>query len=146
MFVTRVDRSQYLVCSFLVDYWCLGVKDAMGLKKLDRQKYEMMISHSSNNFEQEFQEISLKEAQAIVFGAVDYAAKLGIQPHSDFEQAKVQLGPRLDDLPEIEFGRDGKPFYVNGPYDNPDKIISKLKASVGEGNFNFTIGGPPGFF
>jgi hypothetical protein len=146
IFVTRVDRSQYLVCSFLVDYWCLGVKDAMGPKKLDRQKYEMMVSHSADNFEQDFQEISLREAQAIIFGAVDYAGKLGIEPHPDFEQAKLQLGPRLDDLPEIEFGRDGKPFYINGPYDNPDKIINKLTASVGEGNFHFAVGGPPSFY
>lgn len=146
IFVTRVDRSQYLVCSFLVDYWCLGVKDAMGPKKLDRQKYEMMVSHSADNFGQDFQEISLRETQAIIFGAVDYAGKLGIDPHPDFEQAKTQLGPRPDGLPEIEFGRDGNPFYINGPYDNPDKIINKLKASIGEGNFHFAIGGPPVFY
>ncbi|HEY9620985.1 MAG TPA: hypothetical protein V6C78_11485 [Crinalium sp.] len=145
IFVTRMDRNQYLMCSYLVDYWCLGVKDASGPRKLDRYKYEAMLKQTENNFHQSYQEISLREAQAIIFGAIDYAAKLGIQPHADFEQAKANLGPRLDDLPAIEFGRDGKPFYISGPYDNPDKIIRKLEDAVGKGNFNFLIGGPPGF-
>ncbi|MBE8987818.1 DNA-binding response regulator, partial [Nostoc sp. LEGE 12450] len=43
----------------------------------------------------------------------------------------------------IECGRDGKPFYVNGPHDNPKKIMETLKRSRGEGNFDFLIGSDP---
>ena len=39
-----------------------------------------------------------------------------------------------------EFGKNGKPYYFSGPYDNPEKIIAKLRESVGEGNFKYTIG------
>jgi hypothetical protein len=59
IFVARIDRQKLVVCSYLVDYWCLGVKDALALTP-------------------------------------------------------------------IEFGKDGKPYYINGPHDQPDQIIATL--------------------
>lgn len=34
---------------------------------------------------------------------------------------------------------EGKPFYVNGPYEEPQQIISRLRETVGEGNFEYVI-------
>jgi hypothetical protein len=137
--VVRCENHQYIVTSYLIDYWCLGVKDAL-LKKCDRQKYLMLLEHSKNLFQEDLEEISLEQAQSIVFGAVDYAANLGFQPHADFERAKENLGPRLEALLPVTFGLDGQPSYISGPHDNPDKIIRTLKANVGDGNFDFTVG------
>jgi hypothetical protein len=142
IFVTRLERNQYLVCSYLVDYWCLGIKNASGPRKLDRTKYDALVEKSYATFGEGYREISLEQAQAIIFGSVDYAAKLGLKPHPDFEVAKAHLGKLPANLPPIEFGRKGKPFYINGPYDNPDKIIAKLREAVGEGNFDYLIGSP----
>ncbi len=36
--------------------------------------------------------ITLEQAQAIVFGAIDYAADLGFKPHKDFQKTKKHLG------------------------------------------------------
>ncbi len=143
--VTRLERNRYSVCTYLVDYWCLGVKDAMGPRTMDHTDYITMVNHIYGNFEQEYREITLEQAQAIIFGAVDYAARLGLKPHADFEEAKAILGSRLENLPEITFGRDGKPYYINGPYDNPKKIVAKLNAAVGEGNFDYMIQAAPRF-
>ena len=140
VFVSRIDRQKLVVCSYLVDYWCLGVKDALPPKKMDRLQYETTVKFTSGNFDEDFEEITLAQAQSIVFGAVDYAAGLGFDPHADFAQAKPHLGLRLDDLTPIEFGKDGKPYYINGPYDNLDRIITTLDRSVGKGNYNYTIG------
>ncbi len=137
--VARCENHQYIVTSYLIDYWCLGVKDAL-LKKGDRQKYLMFLEHSKNLFHEDFEEISLHQAQSIVFGAVDYAANLGFQPHADFERAKENLGPKLDELLPVTFGVDGKPCYIAGPHDNPEKIMQTLKSHVGVGNFDYTIG------
>jgi hypothetical protein len=60
--------------------------------------------------------------------------------HPDFTQAKPHLGLRSDPLIPIEFGKDGKPYYINGPYDRPDSIIAKLNQSVGKGNYDYLIG------
>jgi hypothetical protein len=141
--IARKERNIYLVSTFLIDYFCLGIKDAM-FHKCDRFKYEFLLGQISMTFEQDMQDISIEQAQAIVFGAVDYAASLGFKPHADFEEAKLMLGPRLETLQPIEFGRSGKPFYMSGPYDNPQKIIQTLRDSVGEGNFYYMMG-VPGF-
>ncbi len=73
IFVTRVDGNQYLVASYLVDYWCLGVKNALGPRKLNRTKYEAMVKKTYSQFQQDYREITLEQAQAILFGAVEYA-------------------------------------------------------------------------
>ncbi len=139
IFVTRVERNRYLLGSYLVDYWCLGVKDTFGPRKLDRTKYEITVEAAYLAFDENYREITLKQAQAIIFGAVDYAAKLGFNPHPDFESVKAHLGQPLDDLPALEFGREGKPFYMNGPYDRPSEILATLQETVGEGNFDYVL-------
>ena len=139
IFVTRVEGNQYLVASYLVDYWCLGVKNVLGPRKLNRTKYEALVKKTYSKFQQEYREITLEQAQAIIFGAVEYAQKLGLKPHRDFSKAEEHLGQPSENLLPIEFGRKGKPFYVSGPYDNPHKIITKLRETVGEGNFDYLM-------
>jgi hypothetical protein len=136
--IARMEKNQYLVSSILVDYWCLGVKNAL-FKKCDRAKYELLLTGTARAFGEGLQEVSLAQVQAIVFGAVDYAANLGFPPHPDFEAAKVHLGPRAERLQPIEFGQSGKPFYCSGPYDNPQKVIQTLRQNVGEGNFDYMM-------
>lgn len=144
IFLARQDGHQYLMTSFLVDYWCLGVKNALGPRKVDPAEYARTIQIASENQEGGFREISLEQAQAVIFGGLDYAKSLGFDPHPDFERAKKQLGLKLADLPQLKFGKDGKPMYISGPYDNPDRIIAKLTNSVGADNFHYLMqaGGP----
>lgn len=139
IFVIRKDRNNYLLCSYLVDYWCLGVKNALGPRKLGYEKHQLLITNSYQTFGQKYREISLEQAQAIIFGAVDYAAQMGLKPHRDFEKAKAHLGTPLENYPAIEFGRQGKPFFIAGPHDNYPKIIARLKATLGEGNFDYIV-------
>jgi hypothetical protein len=145
VFIARKERQRLMVCSYLVDYWCLGVKDTFGPRKMDLHEYESMLTTLSSEFGESFTEITLEQAQAIVFGSVDYAAKLGMEPHSDFAESQPHLGARPDRLIPIEFGKNGKPFYTNGPYDNPDLIRSKLDKAVGKGNYDYRIVLDPSF-
>jgi hypothetical protein len=140
VFITRLDRQKLIVCSYLVDYWCLGVKNALGPKKMDRHEYEIMLESTAERFDEDFIEITLDQAQSIVFGAIDYAAGLGFDPHPDFAQAQPYLGLRSEQLIPIEFGKDGKPYYINGPYDSADRIVATLNRSVGKGNYHYLIG------
>jgi hypothetical protein len=139
MAVVSVARSsgfnRITVCTYLVDLWCLGVKDAMGPRQIDPGEYRVLMDMAYTGFD-DVRQISLEQAQAIVFSAVEYAAKLGFSPHPDFEQTKPHLGQWSGEL-KIECGRDGKPFYTSGPYDNPLKVIKTLRESVGEGNFDY---------
>ncbi len=141
--VTRSPRfNRFITCSYLVDYWCLGVKDASGPRRYNRSEYQRITNLYYDSFIGGSERISLTEAQAIVWGAVEYAEKLGFKPHADFEEAKKYLG-EWDREVEIEFGDNGKPLYHSGPYDNPTAIINTLNKSVGEGNYHYIIGSNP---
>ncbi|MGH3623850.1 MAG: hypothetical protein ACRDQ5_19005, partial [Sciscionella sp.] len=78
----------------------------------------------------------LEMARHLVWGAVDYARTLGFKPHPDFEPAAGHLGEPWEETSAITFGRDGVPFYVSGPYDNPNTVLGTLAGSVGRGGFD----------
>ena len=134
--------KRFVLCTYLVDYWCLGLKDTMGEKKLNDIKYQQFLKMSYDRFPDGYEQISLDQAQAIVYGAIDYANKLGFEPHKDFQQTKNHLGTWCGE-PKLTFGREGKPYFIQGPYDNGSEIIHTLRRTVGEGNFDYLAGLPP---
>ncbi|MEM9216721.1 MAG: DNA-binding response regulator [Cyanobacteria bacterium P01_F01_bin.150] len=148
IFILRVDdRNHHWVSSYLIDCWCLGIKDTLGPRQVTLKQYERMVEETEERFGQNLREITLEQALSVVYGAEDYARGLGFEPHSDFRRSRAHLGPRPDPLIDIEFGKDGKPFYISGPYDNPEKIMATLQKSMGEGNFDYIAGiGPPDEF
>ncbi len=138
--IVTVTRSsgynRFILCTYLVDYWCLGIKNAIGPRKLNAQKYAQALNHTYAVIDGKRQKITLAQAQAIVFSAQEYATNLGFKPHKDFEKSREHLGT-WDASQRIECGKDGQPFYFCGPYDNSKKILDTLTKSVGEGNFHF---------
>jgi hypothetical protein len=100
-----------------------------------------MIQQSRENTDQEMVDITLEEAQSIIYGSIDYAANIGFQPHPDFEQAQKHLGPRPKTLIPIEFGHNGKPFYSQGPYDEPHKILRTLEEHLSKDEFTYVLAG-----
>jgi hypothetical protein len=136
--VARSVSNHFRFCSYLVDYWCLGVKDAIGPRQVDRYKYEQFRQHAYGMYPEGYSEITLQQAQDIIFGSIEYAAKLGLKPHPDFAAAKDHLG-EWNHKTELEFGCDGTPFFMAGPYDNVDKIVRNLTQTVGTGNFDFMV-------
>jgi hypothetical protein len=137
--VTRsTGFNRFLFASYLVDYWCLGVKSCIPPRQLNGSRYREMLQYAYNGFLEGYQTITLDQARAIIFGSVEYAASLGLKPDPDFEQAKAHLGAS-NHFQKLQFGRNGKPFYFSGPYDDPDYIIDTLRKSVGDGNFGFTM-------
>ena len=36
--------------------------------------------------------------------------------------------------------RDGVPFYMSGPYDNPRAVVRTLDRTCGEGNYHYVVG------
>jgi hypothetical protein len=135
----QVGFNRIELGTYLVDIWCLGVKDAVELRTVDPTRYRDFVDYAYAKFPDGYTEISLEMAQAIVFGAEQYAAELGFQPHRDFAKTRSHLGTWSGE-PQLHFGRDGKPFYRSGPYDNPAKILKTLQETVGEGNFDYLVG------
>ena len=133
--VSRFENHRYFFACYLIDYYCLGVKEVVGPLRVDSNKHTKLIEEYS--YLEDMIEISLTQAQSIIFGAVEYARKLGLSPHPDWENAKGHLGQPAFDLPSIEFGRNGKPFFLYQSNDDAETIIATLKETVGEGNFDY---------
>jgi hypothetical protein len=90
---------------------------------------------------------SLNLAAKIVFIGLDYADRLGFKPDPVYAQAVYLLsGADPDAEPRVvpTGGPEGKPFYVNGPYDDANKIIEQLLRALGPGNFHYVIQGSQG--
>ncbi len=144
--VTRTDDAGQLRAGvFLVDLWCLGVKDAF--------QAEMPASdwpHQLGRILPADQRIALHPACArkLVEGAVAYAESLGFAPHRDYNAARRVFGSvKAADCPEtFTFGRKGKPFYLAGPDDDHERVervLRTLTAKVGADGFHYAVPADP---
>jgi hypothetical protein len=69
-------------------------------------------------------------ARKLVEGGVAYAADLGLSPHPDYRIASLIFGD-VDAATcdrEFTYGKDGKPFFVAGPYDGPARCHQVMQA------------------
>lgn len=138
--LARQERaSRTTVCGFLVDVYCLGVKNAIGPLSMGVGSVETYRRAYFQAYDVPGVPIPVEVAQHLVHGAVAYARELGFEPHADFSEAAQYLGVPTDPCP-IRFGREGKPFYVGGPYDDSRAILKALEKKVGKGNYSFLTG------
>ena len=134
----RRHRRAAMVCTYLLDVYCLGVKNAMGPDHMSDRALRRLTEHVFGAYQAPPVSVSIELVRALVLGAVEYAQGLGFAPHPDFEQARAHLG--LWTGPSaITFGRDGKPTYVSGPYDDPNHIIRTLRRTLACGGFHYTV-------
>lgn len=131
---------------FLVDTYCLGVKNAF-CSILSRYQYREFVDQVERNGLLE--PVSPESFAKLVAESVAYAKNIGLQPHPDYEDARLLLAgidPTLS-TEQYEFGKDGKPFYIQGPHDSPAMIanLTARMAAVG-GHFMRVLGGMPGEF
>ncbi len=67
-----------------------------------------------------------EDARSLILGAVEYAASLGFQPNEDWQDARYVVEADRSYVRKFKFGKDGKPYYIQGPDDDARKITSKL--------------------
>jgi hypothetical protein len=127
------------VANFLVDSYCLGVKNTLHAKA-SYEEYDMMI-----NYMQEASGLNSTTpcyAKKMVIDSVSYANSLGIKPHHDYERLLAEL-VAIDETQCREtfvFGYQGEPLYIAGPHDDFTKskeIIDTLHKNCGEGNYEY---------
>ena len=131
--VTRVRPSGNLVmASFLVDTFCLGVKDAGYHENMTPYDFEQYLDNYKNGMGLE--EISYNEAHNIIYGAMAFAEEGGIKPSKEFDPAGYILEEDTDDIPLIEydFGKNGKHFLVVNPDRKEMPYYHTLKKKLGD--------------
>jgi hypothetical protein len=131
------------IASFVVDRYCLGVKDAFGEimpHSAYEQKYlrKMMVQMPSRS-------VSPAEARKLIEGAISYARSIGFSPHADYGKVVPLFGDvnAADSDAHFEFGKDGKPFFVAGPYESEERcnqVLAILDKTCGSGQYHYLIG------
>ena len=136
----RMPDGRLAMGNFLVDVFCLGVKDAywniISEWEFDKMKRKLdgmgwMIPVPPEHFAK------------LVLGAVEYARSFGLPPHPDFGHARLLLAgidPALC-ADTFIFGKDGKPLFINGPHDSPQKIEIILQ-KIGQAGGDYVLVAP----
>jgi hypothetical protein len=127
---------------FMLDVFCLGVKNAFFVE-LTRQEYRQKLRELGEH--ESMQTISPACARKLIEGCAAYATNWGFSPNPDYKKAKKVFGEIKADecIEDFEFGKDGKPLYVSGPFDTPEKsrkILKQLDKICGQGEFHYAVG------
>lgn len=138
----RLPDGKLLVAAFLLDVFCLGVKNVMLFPPTRRQEYRMMVQ--TMNFAETLAPVKACCLKKLVVEAAAYAESLGLRPHEDYEQALTALADieTADCETVYRFGCDGKPFYIPDPEDTPEKsarIMAELRRRCGDDGFDFLM-------
>lgn len=134
----RQPDGNLLFGVYLVDLFCLGLKNTFCNADFPVSNYKTEL-RSKMCQKHEMVECPLPLAHRIIYGSIEYAAQFGFKPNKDFKLSQYVLEDKnsIEPCEAIEFGKDGKPFFVAGPDDNAERIIKQLESIVGKGNFEF---------
>lgn len=127
-------RDEVTLCGYLVDTFCLGVKNTLGPQRVRRRELPEFVRLYFVAFPASALAVPLDLAQHLVHGAVTFGSGLGFDPHPDFAKVREHL-PELTEPCAITFGREGRPCYVHGITEDPRDVVRTLLASVGRDGF-----------
>lgn len=138
----RTTSGEIALGLFLIDRYCMGVKDCFGRIETVARYRELLNNMADQG--RELRTIDPASARRLVEDAVAYAESLGLKPHADYRAVRMILG-EIDPAmatETFEFGVNGKPHFIAGPLQSPAEcqaICAKLKASCGDDGFHYTI-------
>ncbi len=134
--------SEYRVAfaAFLVDTWCLGVKDVM-FSWLGAEAVALRLEGMEEG--SPLTDIAPADARKLLADAAAYGAALGFAPHKDFRAAEGMFGD-VDVAAATQtfpLGRNGRPCYMPSPFESRAQIrqrLSQLERRVGADGFDYT--------
>ena len=137
----RQSNGNIVFGNYLVDLYCLGLKDTYFNADIPSGQFQREFLPKMFRTAGKPIKISPDLAHEIIYGSIEYARQLGFRPHRDFDMSQFILDPP-DAHPrtgKVEFGKDGKPFFVAGPHDNVDAILRQLARTAGESNSHYMV-------
>ncbi len=123
---------------YLIDRYCLGLKNTLAKVGIPLAQYQREVRNNIFRGEKP-KDCKPELAHQMVYEAIDYAAKFGFEPEKDWALTQYLLEPRgeFEEPYDLTFGKDGKPLFIAGPYDNVQRIIRQLEKTAGPGNYHF---------
>jgi hypothetical protein len=124
---------------YLIDIYCLGLKDTTYKFALDNLEYADLLKEFNN--QQLMVKCGLHFIHNLIYGSIDFAEEYGFSPNKYFKITEHLLDSSLidDGIDKIEFGSKGKPLFIAGPHDDIRKIINTLEKNAGSGNYDYIL-------
>ena len=134
-----VTRHHFAVGIFLLDVFCLGIKDAM-FRSLESDEFAMYVEVT--NAGSPLVSIGPSDARKLLRDLAAWSQSIDFAPHRDFATVERIYGDVSADESEadFQFGRDGKPLYIPGPFESATLIrrrIEQLQKHLGGDGFDF---------
>jgi hypothetical protein len=141
VFSRLLPDGRIAVGGFLLDVFCLGVKNAFVAIV---PKVEYAMRRNNWNSSEILQPMEPACFRKLVEGGVAYAQNLGFSPHADYAVVSQIFGDvqATDCSTRFEYGHEGKPFYVSGPHETAEQmrtIVEQLDRRLGPGNFDYLV-------
>jgi hypothetical protein len=138
----QLPNGSIALSMFLVDRFCLGVKDALA-DICGRFNYESDYKGKMSNGSQ-VRSLAPTAVYKLVDSAVAYARQFGFPPHVDYHVARHLFGSidAASCQENFEFGKDGKPLFIAGPYDTPERcrqIRNMLENHCGPDGYHYLL-------
>jgi hypothetical protein len=129
------------VGSFLIDVFCLGIKDVL-LKSMESDAFEMYMDMTDGV--SAMVPVDPGYARKLLRDLAAWSQSIGFPPHRDFAAVERIFGGVSADASDtvFRFGLDGKPLYIPGPFDSASLIrrrIEQLQKRLGDDGFEFEI-------
>jgi hypothetical protein len=125
--------------SFLIDVFCLGIKDVM-FESVESEAFEMYMDATDAG--SPMVSVDPSYARKLLRDLAAWSQSIGFAPHRDFAAVERIFGDVSADASDaaFRFGRDGKPVYIPGPYDDApltQRRIAQLRKYLGDDGFVF---------
>ena len=139
LIIRRQPGGKFTFASILVDRLCVGVKNSIVNCNFTDEEIDNLIDKMESHAPAI--EVTSTYFHNLIYGAIDYASELGLETPKDFYLAEYVLDPDLvdDGIDEIEMGCNGRPLYIQGPFDNYRKIISSLNSNIGIDGYEYIM-------
>jgi len=130
--IRGVSGGPCSVGMFLIDSFCLGVKD-VGFRMLGAQEVKTFISKLDDV--SPARPIDPATARKLLRDVTTWAKSAGFNPHPDFAVVEKLFGdvdPNASDA-VFEFGYQGQPLYVPGPHESAAEVRERVETAVEAG-------------
>lgn len=129
----------FVMASFLLDPFCLGVKDVI-CRPIEASELEEVIAVMEEGGP--FVDVEPAYARKLLRDLVLYARSIGLEPPREHKVAERLFGDVSADAVDatFEFGVEGRPLYIADSTETPAQVrerLERLRRTLGEDGFDF---------
>ncbi|NYZ69679.1 hypothetical protein H0A36_27060 [Endozoicomonas sp. SM1973] len=118
LIVRRANDGRLFMGNYLIDTWCLGVKDAFVREVSFAQLDDFLSKHSMDKHTPAY-------CKALIMSSIEYGKQNNFKPNLDDKSKKFIAAIQYDPSSyQFEFGKEGEAFYISGPHD--DELLPNM--------------------